>query len=151
MKRWMFFAAPVTVALVLGLVVYALPASGSSTSLISRVAKLESQAKALKAQNTALAKRVKKLEVTSSCLDQLAPMAEYGNPDQGTGYRYSQDNDVTELNTTAIDLIGQGETPQFIALGVNPQCVATTRALTAHIRGLSKPARVITHAGLRRR
>ena len=37
MKRWMFFAAPVTVALILGLVVYALPASGSSTSLLWRL------------------------------------------------------------------------------------------------------------------
>src|SRR6188472_3408540 len=61
MKRWMFFAAPVTVALILGLVVYALPASGSSTSLLSRIAKLEAQTKALKASNTKLTKQVKSL------------------------------------------------------------------------------------------
>jgi hypothetical protein len=147
----MFFVAPVTVALVLGLVVNALPASGSSTSLISRVAKLEAQTKALKAANTALSKRVKKLEGLTGCMDQLAPIASYGIPSGGEGYLYTQDRGTTIGLTTALDVVPTGQTPPFIAVGVDPQCVSQTRALTAHVRGLSKAARVLSRQALSKR
>ena len=115
MKRWMFFAAPVTVALILGLVVYALPASGSSTSLLSRVAKLEAQSKALKATNTKLTKQVKLLNgFVNGCLIKggAAPIMLRGNPSAGQGYEYSQDGGVTNARQTALDIPGTGETAE---------------------------------------
>ena len=134
MKRWMFFAAPVTVALILGLVVYALPASGSSTSLLSRVAKLEAQTKALKASNTKLTKQVKSLNgFVNSCLLKagVAPITVYGNPTAGEGYEYTKDNGVTHAPTTALDVTGQGATPNGFAQLVDSACVSSSTAKSA--------------------
>lgn len=131
MKRWMFFAAPVTVALILGLVVYALPASGSSTSLLSRVAKLEAQTKALKVSNAKLTKQVKSLNsFVSGCLVKagVAPITVYGNPTAGEGYEYTKDNSVTRAPTTALDVTGQGSTPNGFAQLVDTSCVTAGSA-----------------------
>ena len=131
MKRWMFFAAPVTVALILGLVVYALPASGSSTSLLSRVAKLEAQSKALKATNTKLSKQVKLLNgFVNGCLIKggAAPIMLRGNPSAGQGYEYSQDGGVTDARQTALDIPATGETANAVAQLVDPGCISTTSA-----------------------
>jgi hypothetical protein len=131
MKRWMFFAAPVTVALILGLVVYALPASGSSTSLLSRVAKLEAQTKTLKASNTKLTKQVKSLNsFVAGCLLKagVAPISVYGNPTAGEGYEYTKDNGVTRAPTTALDVTGQGSTPNGFAQLVDTSCVSSSTA-----------------------
>src|SRR5689334_3728735 len=73
-KQLLLFAGPVTVALVLGLVVYVLPASGTSTSLVTRVTRLEATTKALKTQNTKLATRLTKIEgFVSTCLVKVVP------------------------------------------------------------------------------
>src|SRR5689334_7153821 len=118
MKRWRLFVAPVTVALVLGLAVYALPAGASSTSLITRVAKLEAQTKALKAANATLGKRVNKLEGQTGCLNHLAPIAAYGIPGSGEGYLYTKDSGTTVGLTTALDVVPSGQSAPFIAVAM---------------------------------
>ena len=139
MKRWMFFVAPVTVALILGLVVYALPASGSSTSLISRVAKLEAQTKALTAKNKVLTAKVNTLQgFVAGCLTKagVAPISIYGNPSGGTGYLYSNDNGATAGLTTALDVTSTGQTPSAFAQLVDASCVtSSTSAKAASTRG----------------
>ena len=137
MKRWMFFAAPVTVALILGLVVYALPASGSSTSLISRVAKLEATTKALKAQDAKLTKQVKSLSsFVGGCLVKagVAPITVYGNPTAGEGYEYTKDNSVTRAPTTALDVTGQGSTPNGFAQLVDTSCVTAGQKSASSVK-----------------
>ena len=134
MKRWMFFAAPVTVALILGLVVYALPASGSSTSLISRVAKLEAQTKALKAQNTKLTKQIGNLNgFVNGCLVKagVAPITLRGNPSAGQGYLFTQDNKVTTSLATGLDLSATGETPAGFSQLVDASCVSSSASAKA--------------------
>jgi hypothetical protein len=136
----MFFVAPVTVALILGLVVYALPASGtptSASSLAGRVAKLEAQTKALKASNAKLTKQVKSLNsFVSGCLLKagVAPITVYGNPPAGEGYMYTKDNGVTSSPTTALDVTGQGSSPNGFAQLVDQSCVTGTSAksVTSH-------------------
>ena len=150
MKRWMFFAAPVTVALILGLVVYALPASGSSTSLLSRVAKLEAQSKALKASNTKLTKQVKLLNgFVNGCLIKggAAPIMLRGNPSAGQGYEYSNDGGVTNARQTALDIPGTGETANAIAQLVDASCIS---AKSAKSTSSAKPGlRILREVGLR--
>jgi hypothetical protein len=133
MKRWMFFAAPVTVALILGLVVYALPASGSSTSLISRVAKLEAQAKALKASNTKLTNQVKTLNgFVNGCLIKggVVPVTVRGNPSAGQGYEFSTDNGVTDARQTGLDIATQTDTTGAYAQLVDASCISSSAAKT---------------------
>jgi hypothetical protein len=128
----MFFAAPVTVALILGVVVYALPASGSSTSLISRVAKLEAQTKALKTQNTKLTKQVKALNAfVNGCLTTYATISLVGDPASGIGYVFTTDNNATETLAPALVPTAQGATPDFIAAGYDAKCISSTKSASA--------------------
>jgi hypothetical protein len=138
MKRWMFFAAPVTVALILGLVVYALPASGSSTSLISRVAKLEQQTKTLTAKNTALTKQVKSLNsFVNGCLLKggVVAVTVRGNPSAGQGYEFSNDNGVTDARQTALDVATQSDTTGAYAQLVDAGCVSSSSPKSVQSRG----------------
>jgi hypothetical protein len=134
-KGFWSFAAPVTVALVLGLAVYAVPAMGTSTSLASRVTKLEAANKRILAANkqivaanVKLAKRVTALESFNSCNDNVAPVTVSGDPTNGAGFEYTPDNKVTVTLLRGFSPTDQGQKPDDYLQLVDADCVASSPA-----------------------
>jgi hypothetical protein len=146
MKKGLFsFAAPVTVALILGLAVYAVPATGTSTSLAGRVTKLEASNKKLTAlsakltlANVKLTKRVANLEGFAACNNSAGPVTIAGDSDQtkGLGYEFTADNKVTVTLAQALQPTVTGGTPDAFLQLVDPKCVSTSQAKALHARHL---------------
>jgi hypothetical protein len=116
MKR---LAVGVAVALA-AVAVYAVTA-GAGPQAVSpkRVAALEKKV-------TQLQRQVRTLNTFMSCLNkQVAGLASYGNPNAGQGYVYATGQG--NVTTTALDLTGQGEQPQFFVAAVEASCVTSGR------------------------
>ncbi len=142
MKKGLFsFAAPVTVALILGLAVYAVPAMGTSSSLASRVSKLEAANKKLvaasaklTAANVKLAKRVTSLEGFAACNNSAGPISIAGDPTTGSGFEFTPDNKVTIVLASALVPTPTGVTPDAFIQLVDPKCVTGTAAKALQAR-----------------
>jgi|1186.fasta_scaffold270329_2 hypothetical protein len=130
-KAVVVFAAPVAVALILGLAVYAVPATGSSSSLATRVSRLETAQKRLAAANaklaaanTKLAKRIADLEGFASCNDLAGGVSMPGDPTTGSGFEYTPDNKVTVELHRALEPTASGATPDLYVQLVDAKCVS---------------------------
>jgi hypothetical protein len=78
------------------------------------------QFNALSKKVTTLQKDVKSLKAALACFSALG-VAEFGD---GTtsGFHYKQP-DNSEILTTALDVVAQGEQPQALVASIDPQCV----------------------------
>ena len=57
--------------------------------------------------------------------------SDFGNPPAGEGYEYTKDNGVTHAPTTALDVTGQGATPNGFAQLVDSACVSSSTPKSA--------------------
>jgi uncharacterized protein HemX len=109
MKRLLALVA--AIGLAVGL--YAATATGGQQAVTP------AQFAALKKQVTTLQKDVKRLKTQIACIS-VAGAAEFGS--DTAGYHYKQP-DGSEVLTTALDFVGQGETPAFYIATVDKACV----------------------------
>jgi hypothetical protein len=122
MKR--FLALIAAAGLAVGL--YAAAAPGGQQAVTPR------QFAALKKQVTTLQKDMKTVKSALSCIV-ITGAAEFGETPTA-GYHYQQP-DGTEVLTSAVDLTGQGEQPQFYLATVDSQCVQARGFHVARIAG----------------
>jgi hypothetical protein len=124
MKR--FLVLVLTAGVAVGL--YAATAGGTQQAVTPQ------QFSALKKQVAALQKDVKALKVKVACLGPVA-VAEFGD---GTtaGYHYKQP-DGSEILASALDLVGEGETPGGYLAGIKTECVSA-RTLQLDVKSFTR-------------
>ena len=112
--------AVVLAAALVAVAIYAVTApAGQQAVSPKRVAALEKKVSQLQ-------KSVKTLNTFMNCLNkQVAGLTSYGNPSAGQGYIYRTGQG--DGPTTALDLSGQGEQPQFFVPAVESSCVTSGR------------------------
>ena len=111
----------VVVAVVLAAVALYAVTAGAGQQAVSpkRVAALEKKV-------THLQRQVRTLNTFMNCLNkQVAGLTSYGNPSANQGYIYRTGQG--DGPTTALDLSGQGEQPQFFVAAVEANCVTSGR------------------------
>jgi hypothetical protein len=114
MKR--FLALAVTAIAAVALYATAAPAGQQAVT--------PKQFAALKKQVTTLQKDVNTLKADNACLSTVAAVASFG--DNAAGYHF-KNPDGSEILTSALDLVGQGETPDFFLQEVDSRCVSAFR------------------------
>jgi hypothetical protein len=100
--------------------------SRSAKSIPARVKALEAKVKALNASVSTLKADVATLKTRADCLGSQG-VTQWGNPQAGQGYIYTNDGGVTAGITTAFDAPAQGQTPMFYAATVNPSCITGSK------------------------
>jgi hypothetical protein len=89
------------------------------------------QFNALKAQVAKLQKDVNTLKAEDACLTKVVGVASYGGNDGSVGYHFKMP-DGSEILTTALDLVGQGDTPDYFLQEVDANCVSSFRLGSLH-------------------
>jgi hypothetical protein len=107
-----FLALAVTALAAVALYATAAPAG--------RQAVTPAQFNALKAQVAKLQKDVNTLKADDACLSRVVGVADYG--DDSAGYRFKLP-DGSEILTSALDLVEQGDTQDFFLQEVDARCV----------------------------
>jgi hypothetical protein len=87
------------------------------------------QFNALKRQVAKLQKDVNTLKAEDACLTKVVGVASFGG--DTAGYHY-KNPDGTEVLTSALDLVGQGETQDFFLQEVDARCVNSFRHTSLH-------------------
>ena len=92
----------------------------ATTAPAGQQAVTPAQFSALSKKVTTLQKDVKGLKTALACFSALG-IAEFGDG-TNSGFHYKQP-DNSEILTTAIDVVAQGEQPQALVAAIDPQCV----------------------------
>jgi hypothetical protein len=104
----------------------------AATATGSQQAVTPAQFNALKKQVTTLQKDVKNLKASIACLS-ADGAASFGSGTEGYHYKKS---DGSEILTSALDLVGEGETPDLFIAEVDKNCVSAAFRL-ARAQGTS--------------
>jgi len=102
----------------------------AATATGSQQAVTPAQFNALKKQVATLQKDVKALKANAACLA-ADGAASFGSDNGAAGYHYKQP-DGSEILTSALDLVAQGEAPDLYIAEVDKTCVSAFRFAHAH-------------------